>query len=75
MALGRNNYFFAGADCGGEHAAITYSLIGTTKLNAIDPGAYLRYVLERLGDYPINRIDELMPWNVVAQLPFLRLAA
>jgi transposase len=64
MALGRKNYLFAGADCGGERAACIYSLIGTAKLNDLDPAAYLREVLTRIAEYPINRIDELLPWNV-----------
>jgi transposase len=75
VALGRKNYLFAGADCGGERAAAIYSLIGTAKLNELNPEAYLRYVLERIADHPINRVDELLPWNVVAQLPSLRIAA
>jgi len=29
VALGRKNYLFAGSDCGGERAAVMYSLIGT----------------------------------------------
>src|SRR4030095_8474560 len=45
VALGRKNYLFAGSDAGGEHAAALYSLIGTAKLNGIDPEAYLRNVL------------------------------
>jgi transposase len=65
VALGRKNFLFAGADCGGERAAAMYSLIGTCKLNNIDPEAYLRHVLERIADHPINRIEELLPWNVV----------
>jgi transposase len=65
VALGRKNFLFAGADCGGERAAAMYSLIGTCKLNNIDPEAYLRLVLERIADHPINRIEELLPWNVV----------
>jgi transposase len=68
VALGRKNYLFAGADCGGERAAAIYSLIGTAKLNDLDPEAYLRYVLERIADHPINRIDELLPWNVTSML-------
>jgi hypothetical protein len=75
MALGRKNYLFAGADCGGERAAAIYSLIGTAKLNGIDPESYLRHVLERIADHSINRIDDLLPWNVVQRLPSLRLAA
>ena len=43
-----------------------YSLIGTTKLNGLDPESYLRDVLSRLPDHPISRIEELLPWNVVA---------
>jgi hypothetical protein len=39
VALGRKNYLFAGADCGGERAAAIYSLIGTAKLNGLDPEA------------------------------------
>jgi transposase len=75
VALGRKNYLFAGADCGGERAAAMYSLIGTAKLNEIDPEAYLRHVLERIAEHPINRVGELLPWNLAAEVPQLRLAA
>jgi hypothetical protein len=75
VALGRKNWLFAGSDDGGERAAVIFSLLGTAKLNDLDPEGYLRYVLERIADHPINRIAELLPWNVLAQLPSLRLAA
>jgi transposase len=64
VALGRKNYLFAGADSGGERAAAMYSLIGTAKLNGVDPEAYLRRVLRKIADHPINRIEELLPWRV-----------
>jgi len=64
VALGRKNYLFAGSDTGGQRAAVIYSLIGSAKLTGLDPEAYLREVLTRIADYPINRIEELLPWNI-----------
>jgi transposase len=64
VALGRKNYLFAGSDAGGERAAAFYSLIGTAKLNGLDPEAYLREIFARIAEHPINRIDELLPWNI-----------
>jgi len=75
VALGRKNFLFLGADTGGERAEVIYTLIGTAKLNNLDPEGYLRYVLERIADHPINRIEDLLPWNVPSKLPSLRLAA
>jgi transposase len=66
VALGRKNYLFAGSDRGGESAAAIYSLIGTAKLNGIDPESYLRNVLSRIAEHPINRIEELLPWKLAA---------
>jgi len=68
VALGRKNYLFAGSDRGGESAAAIYSLIGTAKLNGIDPESYLRNVLSRIAEHPINRIEELLPWNLAAEV-------
>jgi transposase len=64
VALGRKNYLFAGSDAGGERAAAIYSLLGSAKLNGIDPESYLSSVLRRIADHPINRIVELLPWNL-----------
>jgi transposase len=68
VVLGRKNYLFAGSDAGGERAAAIYGLIGTAKLNGLNPEAYLREVLSRIADHPINRIEELLPWNLAAEL-------
>jgi transposase len=64
VAVGRKNYLFAGSDSGGERAAAIYSLLGSAKLNGIDPEAYMTAVLRRIADHPINRIAELLPWNL-----------
>jgi transposase len=68
VALGRKNYLFAGSDRDGDSAAAIYSLIGTAKLNGLDPENYLRNVLSRIAEQPINRIDELLPWNLAEDL-------
>jgi transposase len=68
VALGRKNYLFAGSNAGGERAAAIYTLLGTAKLSGIEPQAYLRHVLTHIADHPINRIDELLPWNLAVQL-------
>lgn len=67
VALGRKNFLFLGSDAGGERAATMYSLLGTAKLNGINPEAYLRHVLSVIADYPVNRVDELLPWNLMPQ--------
>ena len=63
VALGRKNHLFAGSDGGGARWAVVCSLIETCKLNGVEPYAYLKDVLERMVDgYPVNRLDELLPW-------------
>jgi transposase len=69
VALGRKNYLFAGSDAGGERAAAIYSVLGTAKLNGLDPELYLRHVLTCIADHPVNRLQELLPWNLAASLP------
>jgi len=71
LVLGRRNYLFAGSDAGGDTAGCLYSLIGTCRLNGIDPHLYLRHVFEHIATHPINRIGELLPWRVG---PLLNLA-
>ena len=53
----------------GERAATMYALIGTCKLNGINPEAYLTDVLTHIADHPVNRIEELLPWHVAPKLP------
>jgi transposase len=60
---------FAGSDAGGERAAAVYSLLGSAKLNGIDPEAYLTVVLRRIADHPIRRIEEPLPWNLFPAVP------
>lgn len=65
--LSRKNFLFAGADSGGERAAALYTLLETAKLNGLDPERYLRDVLSCIAEHPINRIDELLPWNLAPE--------
>jgi transposase len=64
VALGRKNWLFAGSDSGGERAALFYTLIRTARLNGVEPEAYLRDVIARIGSHPITRLAELLPWNM-----------
>ena len=67
IALGRKNYLFMGSDNGGRSAAIACTLIETSKLNGVEPQAWLTDVLGRIADHKINRIDELLPWQYAQQ--------
>jgi hypothetical protein len=62
-ALGRKAWLFAGSERGGDRAAFMYTLIGTAKLNGIDPQAWLADVLARIADMPLPRLPEFLPWN------------
>ena len=63
VALGRKSWLFCGSDRGGERAAVMYSLIVTAKMNDVDPQAWLAEVLARIAEHPVQRLDELLPWN------------
>jgi transposase len=61
IAIGRNNWLFAGSLRAGKRAAAVMSLIHSARMNGHEPHAYLRDVLERLPTYPASRIEELLP--------------
>lgn len=63
---------FAGSDAGGERAAAIYSLIGTAKLNGLDPEAYLRYVIAHINEHRVNKVAELGVRGAMEQKTDLR---
>ena len=67
LALGRKSWLFAGSDRGGDRAAIMYTVIGTAKLNDIDPQAWLADVLKHTAEHPAQTLDKLLPWNWKAE--------
>lgn len=69
VALGRKSWLFAGSERGGQRAAAIYTLIGTAKLNDVDPQAWLADVIARISDMPVSRLPELLPWNWQKQVP------
>ena len=61
IAVGRNNWMFAGSLRAGQRGAAVMSLIQSTRLNGHDPYAYLKDVLNRLPTHKASRIEELLP--------------
>lgn len=61
VSLGRKNRLFFGSDHSGEHGALLYSLIGTSKLNGVNPESDLRHVLDVIADWPVNQVSKLLP--------------
>ena len=61
VAIGKKNWMFVGSERSGQRAAIIQSLIGTAKLNGIDPYAWLKNTLECIPVWPHHRIDDLLP--------------
>ena len=58
--------FAASDDGGGDRVVAIYSLISTAKFNGLNPETYLRHVPERIADPSINKMDELLPWSLLA---------
>ena len=63
VAIGRKNFMFAGSNKGAERLAMIYSLLGTCKINDVNPYEWLKDVLDKINSWPINRISELLPHN------------
>ena len=63
VALGRKSWLFAGSEPAPPPPAAMYTLIGSAKLNGIDPQAWLADVIARIADLPVSRLPELLPWN------------
>ena len=61
--IGLTNYLFTGSEGAAKAAAIAYTLIGTVKLNGVDPQAWLTHTIGRISDHKITRLDEFMPWR------------
>lgn len=61
IAIGRNNWLFAGSVRAGQRAAAVMSLIHSARLNGHDVYAYLMDILKRLPTQPASRIAELLP--------------
>jgi transposase len=64
IAVGRRNWLFTGSERAGQRAAAIQTLLGTAKLNGLDPAAWLKDTLEKLPVWPNSRIDELLPFTV-----------
>lgn len=60
----RQAALFFGSDHGGERGALLYGLIGTCRLNVIDPERYLHHILNVIADWPVSQVGELLPWRV-----------
>jgi transposase len=75
IALGRKSWMFCGSDRGGQRAAAMYSLIVTAKMNGIDPQAWLADTLAGIATHPAHRLDELLPWNWMPNVPTITAVA
>ena len=63
VAIGRKNYLFAGSHEAAQRAAMIYSLFSTCTLHNINPYDWLKDVLERMNNYTMTNLHELLPHN------------
>jgi len=61
VALGRKNYLFAGSHEAAKRSGMLYSLLGTCKMHGVEPYSWLKDVLHKIADHPVNRVQELLP--------------
>lgn len=61
IAVGRKNYLFAGSHPAAQRAAMFYSFFACCKMNEVDPSEWLLDVIQRINDYPVNQIENLLP--------------
>jgi len=64
VALGRKNYLFAGSHEAARRSGMLYSLLGTCKMNGIEPYAWFKNILEKIPSHPINKIKDLLPHHL-----------
>lgn len=63
IAIGRKNYYFAGSHDGARRAAVLYSLLGTCRLNKVNPWEWLSDVLVRINVPSDDTAVSLLPMN------------
>lgn len=63
VAIGRKNYLFAGSHDAAQRAAMIYSLFSTCTLHDVNPYTWLKDVLERMHNYTMTNLHELLPQN------------
>lgn len=61
IAIGKKNWLFTGSERAGKRAAAIQTLLGTAKLNGLDPAAWLRDTLDKLPTCLNSNIDSLLP--------------
>ena len=72
IPLTRGEKGVLGSDEGGDRAATLYSLLGTARLNGVNPLAYLTHVLKVINDHKVNAIEALLPWRLKETEPSIR---
>ena len=65
VALGRKNWLFAGSHIGAQRSALFYTLTSNAKLAGLDPYRYLKKLISRIPDHPMNKLDELLAHNII----------